>query len=457
MPKNIPFSEDAITRIFARERERFASANPRSANLAMAARKSLFGGVPMHWMADWPTPYPLFVDRARDASFVDVDGNEYVDFCLGDTGAMFGHAPQPVADAIREQADRGYTTMLPGPDAIWVGEELSRRFQLPLWQVTATATDANRYALRWARAVTGRSKILVFDGCYHGTVEETMVRLQKGRTVPRAGQLGSTANVADTTAVVEFNDVAALEKALASREIAAVLTEPAMTNIGMVLPDEGFHAALRDLTRRAGTLLIIDETHTISAGHGGWTRKHGLEPDMLVLGKPVAGGIACAVFGVTAEVAARMQEARAGAATSSHGHSGMGTTLSANAFAMHAMRANLQHVMTVQAYAEMTTRAAYLRAKLTQLLSARGLAWTVTQIGSRCEFQFCANLPRTGREAEAAFHDGLEKCLHLGLLNRGIMITPFHNMMLLSPKTSEADVDRLVASLGEMIDELRHA
>lgn len=411
----------------------------------------------MHWMADWPTPFPLFVERAHGATFVDADGHEYVDFCLGDTGAMFGHAPEPVAEAIREQSGRGYTTMLPGADAVWVGDELSHRFRLPLWQVAATATDANRYALRWARAVTGRRKILVFDGCYHGTVEETMVRLQQGRTVPRAGQLGSIANVADSTVVVEFNDTAGLETALASGEIAAVLTEPAMTNIGMVLPDEGFHAALRDLTRKAGTLLVIDETHTISTGHGGWTRTYGLDPDMLVLGKPIAGGIACAVFGVSAAVAKRMQEAHARASSGGHGHSGMGTTLSANAFAMHAMRANLQHVMTTAAYEVMATRASLLRQNLTQMLSARGIRWSVTQIGSRCEFQFCEKPPRTGREAEAAFHDSLEKCLHLGLLNRGIMITPFHNMMLLSPKTSEADVDRLVGSLGEIIDELHHA
>ena len=411
----------------------------------------------MHWMADWPTPFPLFVAEASGARFTDVDGNAYIDFCLGDTGAMFGHSPEPVAQAIREQATRGYTTMLPSEDSVWVGNELARRFGLPFWQVAATATDANRYALRWARAVTGRDKIIVFDGCYHGTVEETMVRLEGGETVPRAGQLGNIFDVASTTRVVEFNDLAALERALATHDVAAVLAEPVMTNIGMVLPDPGFHKSLRKLTRAAGTLLIIDETHTISTGPGGYTRAHNLEPDILVLGKPVAGGIACAVFGVTADVAERMEQARTRTSTGGHGHSGMGTTLSANAFAMHAMRANLAHVMTDAAYAHMIPLAEKLRGRLAALIGERDLPWYATQIGARVEFQFSAKPPRTGREAEAAFHDSLEKCIHLALLNRGVMITPFHNMILVCPATTADDVDRLVAALTETLSEFAHA
>jgi glutamate-1-semialdehyde 2,1-aminomutase len=309
----------------------------------------------MHWMADWPTPYPLFVAEASGAQFKDADGHAYVDFCLGDTGAMFGHAPAPVAAAIREQATRGYTTMLPGEDAVWVGNELARRFGLPFWQIVATATDANRYALRWARAVTGRDKILVFDGCYHGTVEETMVRLHDGKTVPRPGQLGAIMNVARTTRVVEFNNLAALEAALAPGDVAAVLAEPVMTNIGMVLPEAGFHGALRRLTRKHGALLIIDETHTISTGHGGYTRAHGLEPDIVVLGKPVAGGIPCAVFGITADVAARMEQARTKANTGGNGHSAW-VRRSPPIRSQHAMRANLRHVMTDAAYAHSPAR-----------------------------------------------------------------------------------------------------
>ncbi len=451
------FTEDAIARVTARERDRFAASTPKSKTLAEQAKASLFGGVPMHWMADWPTPYPLFVAEANGERFKDVDGNTYVDFCLGDTGTMFGHSPAPIAEAIREQAGRGLTTMLPGEDAVWVGNELARRFGLPFWQVAATATDANRYALRWARAVTGRDKILVFDGCYHGTVEETMVRLESGKTVPRAGQLGNVLDVAHTTRVVEFNDLAALEAALGAGDIAAVLAEPAMTNIGMVLPDPGYHDALRKVSREHGTLLIIDETHTISTGVGGYTRAHKLEPDIFVLGKPVAGGIPCAVFGVTSDVAKRMEQARARAASGGHGHSGMGTTLSANAFAMHAMRANLNAVMTDAAYAHMIPLAERLSANLRSLIAKHHLPWSVTQIGARTEFQFAAKPPRTGREAEAAFHDSLEKCIHLSLLNRGVMITPFHNMILICPATTADDADRLVAALSETINELAHA
>lgn len=411
----------------------------------------------MHWMADWPTPFPLFVTNASGAHFTDADGHAYADFCFGDTGAMFGHSPEPVVKAIRDHAADGFTTMLPHPDAVWIGDELSRRFGLPFWQVTATATDANRYALRWARAVTGRDKILVFDGCYHGTVEETMVRLKDGTTVPRSGQLGAVTDVARTTVVVEFNDIPALEKALAQGDIAAVIAEPAMTNIGMVLPNAGLHDALRTLTRKHGTLLIIDETHTISTGPGGWTRTFNLDPDIFVLGKPVAGGIPAAVFGVTSDVAQRMEQARAKAGGEGHGHSGMGTTLSANAFALRAMRANVEHVMTDAAYAHMFALSQKLKAGLEALIKERSLLWSVTQIGARCEFQFCANPPKNGREAEAAFDDALEKCLHLALLNRGVMITPFHNMILISPKTSDDDVARLVAALKEVIDELRNA
>ncbi len=451
------YTEDAIARLTSRERARFAARNPMSEKLAIEARRSLFGGVPMHWMADWPTPFPLFVAEARGARFKDVDGHEYLDFCLGDTGAMFGHAPEPVANAIREQTTRGYTMMLPSADAVWVGNELARRFGLPFWQVAATATDANRYALRWARAITGRDVILVFDGCYHGTVEETMVRLEDGETVARPGQLGSIMNYARTTRVVEFNDVEALKRALAPGDVAAVIAEPAMTNIGMVLPAPGFHETLRILTRETGTLLIVDETHTISTGPGGWVRAFNLESDIFVLGKPIAGGIPCAVFGVTADVAERMEVARDHARAGGHGHSGMGTTLSANAFVVHAMRANLEHVMTDAAYAHMIPLAERLRDRLNALIRDRNLNWSVTQIGARCEFQFCAKAPQTGREAEAAFHDSLEKCIHLALLNRGVMITPFHNMILVCPQTTVGDVDRLVGALDETIGELRNA
>jgi glutamate-1-semialdehyde 2,1-aminomutase len=368
---------------------------------------------------------------------------------------MFGHAPPAVEAAMREQAGRGYTTMLPGEDAVRVGQELSQRFGLPYWQFTNTATDANRSVMRWARAVTGRPVILVFDGCYHGAVDETLVRLGDVGAVHRSGLIGQVQDLTAFMRVVEFNDLAALEAALAPGDVAAVLCEPAMTNIGMVLPDPGYHAELRRLTRERGTLLIIDETHTISTGPGGYTRVFGLEPDVFVLGKPVAGGIPCAVFGVSEAVAAGMRAAQERAARGGgHGHSGMGTTLSANAFTLHAVRANLSEVMTDAAYAHMIPLAERMAANLRTVIAERGLPWTVTRLGARIEFQFCPVPPRTGREAEAGFDADLERFLHLFMLNRGVLITPFHNMMLVCPHTERGDTDALVAAFAAGLDAL---
>ncbi|MDU9411443.1 aspartate aminotransferase family protein [Pseudomonas sp. zfem005] len=449
-------AESAVETFAAAERARFIAHNPKSLALAERARQSLFGGVPMHWMSDWSTPCPLFVERAQGARFHDVDGHEYVDFCLGDTGSMFGHSPEPIARAIAEQGARGLTTMLPGEDAVVAGELLAERFGLPYWQVATTATDANRFVIRWVRAITGRKVLLVFDGCYHGTVDDVMVRHREGRTVHRSGLIGQARNLAKTSRAVPFNDLEALEKALAQNDVAAVLCEPAMTNIGMVLPDAGYLEKLRELTRRHGTLLIIDETHTISTGPGGCTRAWNLQPDFITLGKPIAGGVPCSVYGCTAEMAQAMKLARKHASEQSggHGHSGMGTTLSANALAMHCMRANLEQVMTPAAYAHMLPLAARLAEGFRGLIHKHRLAWSVTELGARCEFQFCATSPRTGAEAEAAFHDSLQMALHLYLINRGILITPFHNMTLCCPATTEADVDRLIATLDQALAEL---
>lgn len=451
------YSPTKLASLAQREAASFTQTHPQSAQLAEQAKQYLYGGVPMHWMADWSTPFPLFVQEANGAHFKDVDGHSYADFCLGDTGCMFGHSPAPVAKVIAEHASQGYTTMLPSEDAIAVGRDLSARFGLAFWQVATTATDANRWALRWARAVTGRKIILVFDGCYHGTVDETMVRLQNGKTVHRKGLKGQALDLTQYMRVVEFNDLAALKTALQTNDVAAVLCEPAMTNIGMVLPDVGFHAELRRLTREHGTLLIIDETHTISTGYGGYTKTFGLEPDLFVLGKPIAGGLPCSVFGVSAQVAQQMQTLKSNTHPDDHdghGHSGMGTTLSANLFTMRAMRANLEEVMTEAAYQNMIPKAEYLAQGLKSVITKNQLPWCITQIGSRVEFQFSPKTPRTGHEAELAFDDELEQCIHLYLLNRGIMITPFHNMMLACPATQVADIDKLIHTLDAFIQEL---
>jgi glutamate-1-semialdehyde 2,1-aminomutase len=435
-----------IAEVHAAESAAYVERHPRSLARAGAGIAGYYDGVPMHWMRDWPMPFPFVVEEAHGATLRDVDGNEYADFCLGDTGSMFGHSPPPVAEAIRRQATRGLTYMLPTDDTIAVGRLLVERFGLPHWQVATTATDANRFALRVARAATGRPKVLVFNGCYHGTVDETFVRLVDGRTANRPGLLGQVTDLTSLARVVEFNDLAALEAALAHGDVACVITEPVLTNCCMVLPDPGFHAELRRMTRAAGTLLLIDETHTISTGPGGYTRAHGLEPDLYVLGKPVAGGVPASVWGFSDDVARRLDAARAQLPP---GHSGMGTTLSANALALAAMRACLEQVMTVDAYAHMDSLAARLDEGLSQAIESLGLPWHVVRVGARVEF-ICAPGPlRNGTEAEAAHAPALERAMHLSLLNRGCLIAPFHNMMLASPATTRAQVDRLIEAFRD--------
>ena len=440
-----------IQAMIRRERDRFAFANPRSRDLAACASRHWLHGVPMHWMLDWGTPFPLFVATAAGATLTDADGHRHADFCLGDTATMFGHAPPPVAEALRRQAERGLTAMLPSEDAAAVGELLAARFGLPYWQTATTATDANRFVLRLARWLTGRGKTLVFNGCYHGTVDETFVRLKDGKPVHRPGLIGQTIDLTANTKVVEFNDISALEAALAAGDVACVITEPALTNIGMVLPQPGFHSALRDLTRRVGTLLVIDETHSISTGPGGYTRAFDLDPDFFVVGKAIAGGVPAAVFGFTASVAERL--ARLWAAKEP-GHSGLGTTLSGSPLTLAAMRANLEEVMTEAAYGHMLALSERLAAGIAALIRDRSLPWHVSNLGARAEFVCARQPPRNGTEAAAAMQGDLEHAIHLYLLNREILIAPFHNMTLVCPATAAADVDRLIDTLRDCLDEL---
>jgi len=421
------------------ELERFSAEHPRSRALFERARAHWHDGVPMSWMIRWAGAFPLFVERARGARFTDVDGREYVDFCLGDTGAMTGHAPPAAMAAVKEQLDRGITFMLPTEEALAVSAELARRFGLPAWQLAMTATDANRFVLRIARQITGRPKVLVFNWCYHGTVDETFATLRPDGTVgPRPGNVGPPVDPAVTTRVVEFNDVAALERALAPGDVACVLAEPAMTNIGIVLPEPGFHEALRALTRRHGTLLVADETHTISAGPGGCTRAWGLQPDFVTLGKPIASGIPAAVYGFTEEVAARW---RAATDRDLADTGGIGGTLAGNALAVAAMRATLGEVLTEEAYRRMIPLAERFAAGVETVIAEHGLPWIVKRLGARAEYWFSSSPPRNGGEAAAAVDPLLDRYMHLAALNRGILMTPFHAMALMSPATTADDVD----------------
>ncbi|HVM25141.1 MAG TPA: aspartate aminotransferase family protein [Candidatus Limnocylindrales bacterium] len=441
-----------LSALMEREGRAFAERHPRSAELFERARKSLLGGVPMNWMSKWPGAFPPFVAEARGGRFTCVDGHEYVDLCLGDTGAMTGHSPAPTVETIRRRSERGITFMLPTEDAIWVGEELARRFGLPFWQFTLTATDANRFAIRLARQVTRRPKVLVYNYCYHGTVDETFITLRDGVPGPRDGNLGPPVDPALTTRVVEWNDVDALDEALAHGDVAAVLTEPVMTNVGIVHPDPGYHATLRDLTRRHGTLLIIDETHTICAGPGGYTREAGLEPDLLVIGKPIAGGLPAGTYGFTAELAERvareveLEHCDVG---------GIGGTLAGNALSLAAMRATLESVLTEDAYARTIPLAERWTQGVQEAIDSAALPWHVTRLGCRAEYLFGPTRPRNGAEAAAMDDFATQRFTHLYALNRGVLLTPFHNMALVAPQATEADIDRHTELFGEMAGELR--
>ncbi|MEQ1719444.1 MAG: aspartate aminotransferase family protein [Hyphomicrobium sp.] len=438
-PRAIPAQR--VSAMLEADRALFAQNNPRSAALAAEAVGHWLKGVPMHWMVDWGTPFPLFVESASGVELVDADAHRYVDFCLGDTGAMFGHSPPAIAQAIAAQAARGLTTMLPGPDVAIAGRLLERRFGLPFWQVTATASDANRSVIRWARAATGRPKLLVMNGCYHGAVDDTFVTLENGKPRNRPGLVGEVRDVTEFTVVIEFNDIAALERALAGNDVALVLAEPVMTNCGMVLPDAGYHEALRRLTRTHGTLLCIDETHTISSGPGGYTATHALEPDFFVLGKPIAGGIPAAVYGWTDAVDQRI---KAYLETREPGYSGIGTTLSGNALQLAAMRVVLEQILTDEVYAAALPLAQDLETGIAALIAHHAMAWRVVRVGLRAEIVAAPNLPRNGTEALLYAHSEVEHALHLYCLNRGVVITPFHNMMLVCPQTRGEHVARLL-------------
>jgi glutamate-1-semialdehyde 2,1-aminomutase len=450
----MPIDRARLKAVLQDEQERFGREHPRSRERFEAARGSLLGGVPMTWMAKWAGGHPLFAARAGGAWIEDVDGHRYADFALGDTGAMAGHSPPPVVDAVARRLGElgGATLMLPTEDAAWVGDELARRFGVPLWSFSLTATDANRWALRLCRAITQRPHVLVFSHCYHGTVDETFVTLDGGgRPRSRAGNVGPAVDPTVTTRVCEFNDLEAVERLLAGEQVACVLTEPALTNIGIVLPEDGFLDGLRAACERTGTLLICDETHTLSAGPGGCTAAWGLKPDLVTVGKAIAGGLPIGAYGVSAGVAARI-EALEDADLVDVG--GIGGTLAGNALSLAAARATLGEVLTPGAFDGMTALCDRFVAGVRDALAPHDVPWSIVQLGARAELAFAPDPPRNGG-GSAALHDSeLEDALHLFLLNRGVLVTPFHNMALMSPATTEADVDRHTDVLGDLLDAL---
>ncbi len=437
---------------YRKEIERFEKTHPKSKELYERAKGSLLQGVPMNWMVKWAGSYPVCVANAKGAHFQDVDGNDYIDFCLGDTGSMVGHAPESAVRAITEYVKQGTTFMLPTEDAIWCGEELSRRFGMKYWQFSTSATDANRFALRLARQVTKKPRIIAYNWCYHGTVDETVAIMDgTGKTVAKPGNLGPQCDPALTTIIIEWNDIPALEAALKTGDVAAVLAEPVMTNCGIVHPEPGYHDALRELTRRYGAILIIDETHTICTGVGGYTKAFRLKPDIVVVGKTIAAGIPCAAYGFTEELG---EKVTAEIPYELCDIGGIGGTLAANALSMHAMKATLSEVLTEEFYARNIPLAKRFNEGVQSVINEFELPWNTTQLGCRTEYWFGKDPAKNGGEAESAVDFELDQYMHLASLNRGILMTPFHNMALITAVTTEEDIDRHTAVFREIVQNI---
>jgi glutamate-1-semialdehyde 2,1-aminomutase len=441
-----------IAELMKIEEQRFLDTHKASTAAFNESSRVMHEGVPMSWMAKWPGAHPVFIKEAKGAHFTDLDGHDYIDFCLGDTGSMTGHSPAATVAAVKAQIDKGITAMLPSENASIVSDLLRKRFGLPLWQFTVSATDANRHVIRYSRMITGRDKIVVIDRCYHGSVDETFATLDDaGFTIKREGNIGAPVDLDVTTRVVEFNDLPAMEAALAKGDVAAILMEPAMTNIGIVLPEPGYLKGVEDLCKKYGTLLIIDETHTISVGAGGMTAQLGLKPDFFTIGKALAAGIPVGTFGMTQAVADAIK-ARVEIEKIDTG--GIGGTLAGNILALAAMRATLTDVLTEANFTKMVALGDRWSDGVDAAINEFDLDWHCNRLGARGEYIFKGKAPRTGKEAADSGDFALEQYIHLRLLNDGFLLTPFHNMALMCPDTKDADVDAHTAAFRAMCADL---
>lgn len=390
-----------------------------------AAQAHWLAGVPMQGLRDWPAPFPLSVTAAQGARLTCAEGDRIDDFWLGDGAALFGHAPDPVTRALRRQARQGPAALPPADSLAEAGRLLSDTFGAFRWQIAAGPAGARGDALQVARAVTGRDRVLVFD-----RADDPDGR-QDGRTL-----------------AVPFNDLTAVEAALARNPVAAILTEPVMTAPGMVLPEPGFLDGLQMLAADHGALFILDETQGLASGHGGFARGQGLSPDMLLTGPALAGGLPLAVWGMTQAVADRFAVHDA---TRPAGQPGIGATPAALPLGLAALVATLSRVMTPKACARMTARAESLARDLTQAIDRHGLPWHVARSGARLALICAPTPPRNGAEAAAVHHPALLSLVHLALLNRGVLIAPGDGTILVSPATKRRQIKRLIAAVDAVL------
>ncbi len=434
------------------EDARFVVERPASRERLERARSTMPRGVPMAWMDDLYEHPPVWVAHGEGSSFTDVDGHTYVDMYVADMSAFCGHASPPVVEAVARQMRLGNQFLLPGDDAIPVAEHLAARYGMPKWQFTLSATQANTEVIRLAREATGRQVVLVFDGKYHGLEDATLVVLEDGTVVPEYDGLSS--GIAGQTRVIAFNDVGALETALAPGDVALVLAEPAMTNVGFILPEDGFHQTLRRLTREAGTLLAIDETHTLVTAYGGLSRVWDLEPDLFTVGKAIAAGVPLGAYGMTDQLSSLIAPPE-----ESHVISGAvvaevatGGTLFANALSMAAGRAALTEVLTADAFERTGELGRRMAAGLRGSIAEAGLPWSVVQEGGHACYFFEPEVPRNGAQSRAADDPQLRALIRVFMANRGVWESGWWLGPTVSVAHTEADIDRYIAVFAEFLD-----
>jgi glutamate-1-semialdehyde 2,1-aminomutase len=434
-----------VRRLQEEESVRFVADRPRSMANTEQARGFMPRGVPMSWMDDLYEHPPVWVSSGEGSSFTDVDGHTYVDMYAADMSAFCGHAAPPVVEAVARRMAEGNQFLLAGEDAILLAQHLAGRYGMPKWQFTLSATQANTEVIRLARQATGREVILMFDGKYHGHGEATLVTLEHAEVVPEYD--GMPGSITGQARVVGFNDIDSLERALSPRDVALVLAEPAMTNAGFIQPMEGFHEQMRRLTREAGTLLALDETHTLVCSYAGLARKWNLEPDFLTLGKSIAAGVPLGAYGMTEAMASIITPPEhhnvvSGAVV---GEVATGGTLFANTLSLAAGLAALTQVLTEEAFERTATLGATMAQGLRTSIERSGLPWSVTQEGAHAFYFFAKDPPLDGASSRDSDDPDLRALIRVYMANRGVWESGWWLGPTVSVAHTDGDVRRYLA------------